>query len=503
MKVEKTKEEKEAILNKIFLKVAASKTALNGFYKPNVVNNVLENDFDKYFGNLGKKENNHRQLNENELKFVNVRKEHENKEFRERILKDKEKILKNDNLKAKSNSYKNNNNQIDKEVLFFNDSFNNISLIEQLEKIEGLDEIDFQSQPKEENCPINSSFDKQKEKASKGIDVDINNAKKITDLIKDIDIDVDIEIKDIPDNFKPFKRDSNDSIDIELSQKPTQRNSTKNVEGSTKISKNENSKINRDESINNKKKKETNKSNENDFEENKLCKEEPKFSKTGANFFQMKSENVPDLLKRIMEKNKKEASVKQRDCFSQMINQNLNRNGKFILNMERPRTQHSSKTIYMKKEQQQAFEEINFDLRLSDVFFWRKHEELWANLSNTSKFKIDKEFDSYFIPKYESEILISIFFKLNDIIKDKIEITDKIFQPKHEIKKWKEAYKVAIKRWHPDKLIPLLVDIQVNDDVKKNYILKKCGTILNSINKQMNTIIEILKKIANKQAPVL
>jgi len=372
-----------------------------------------------------------------------------------------------------------------------------------LEKLEGLDKIDFQNQPKEENCPINSSFDKQKEKASKGIDVDINNAKKITDLIKDIDIDVDIEIKDIPDNFKPFKRDSNDSIDIELSQKPTQRNSTKNVEGSTKISKNENSKINRDESINNKKKKETNKSNENDLEENKLCKEEPKFSKTGANFFQMKSENVPDLLKRIMEKNKKEASVKQRDCFSQMINQNLNRNGKFILNMERPRTQHSSKTIYMKKEQQKAFEEINFDLRLSDVFFWRKHEELWANLSNTSKFKIDKEFDSYFIPKYESEILISIFFTQNAIIKDKIEITDKIFQPKHEIKKWKEAYKVAIKRWHPDKLIPLLVDIQVNDDVKKNYILKKCGTILNSINKQMNTIIEILKKLANKQAPVL
>jgi len=95
VKVEKTKEEKEAILNKIFLKVAASKTASNGFYKPNVVNNYFENDFDKYFGNLGKKENNHRELNENELKFVNVRKEHENKEFRERIiLKDKEKILK-------------------------------------------------------------------------------------------------------------------------------------------------------------------------------------------------------------------------------------------------------------------------------------------------------------------------------------------------------------------------------------------------------------------------
>jgi len=99
--------------------------------------------------------------------------------------------------------------------------------------------------------------------------------------------------------------------------------------------------------------------------------------------------------------------------------------------------------------------------------------------------------------------LISLFFKTNGIIKDRLEINDKIHNPKHEIKKWKDVYKIAIKRWHPDKLIPLLSDIDIHDDIKNNIILKKCGSILNNINQSINTIIDILKKVANKQAPKL
>ncbi len=43
----------------------------------------------------------------------------------------------------------------------------------------------------------------------------------------------------------------------------------------------------------------------------------------------------------------------------------------------------------------------------------------------------------------------------------------------------------------------------IKDDLKNNFILKKCGSILHSINKSINTIVDVLKKIANKQAPKL
>jgi len=553
----------------------ASQTSKNGFYKP-ITNNFFEdnkqvdNDFDKYFNKKDKESRESRNLNENERKFINVRKQHENKEleFRDKIIKEKERIKKNELTKRNSEVQKN-SNLLDKEVLLFNESFNNISLIEQLDKIEGIDDIADEKENDYDRKDSIFNFSMEKEKENKDdnnknkiinnfLHSNVNNNKKNKNNVNNINNINNINNMNNKNNNKIMDKinkididnsDEDDNIIIEnmdnmrkekLGAKPSVRNSSKMIENSTKISKNDHNDINdnndnndnneenlinedkKDEKVieNNKedqddKKVKNNIEDQDDLEieakheklENLLC--ENKFSKSGANFFpKIQPENVPDLLKRILEKNKKEASVRQRDGFTNMTNQknqNLNKNGNFILNMERPRTQHSSKSNpYLKKEDKEKFEAINFEIGLSDMFFWRKHEEVWEKINSSSgALKTYPEFDNYFIPKFESEILQSIFFKTNGIIKDKIEINDKIFNPKHEIKKWKDAYKIAIKRWHPDKLIPLLSEIQITDDLKNSYILKKCGSILDSINKSINTVVDILKKIANKQAPKL
>lgn len=509
----------------------------------------ITEEFDKYFvfdsygqgqalGAQGRKD--YRGLNENELKFVNVRRQHEEKEvkevFREKILREKEKI-KNAAIKKEQNFTaeikKKEKGLIDKELLLFNESFNNISHIEGIEKVE---DGDFNV----DGSLLNLSINMHVGKPPIGIENMISPQYKITTPCNKEFPDKKISQKIVIDanqkNKKSKEKDLEDNILIEdLDPKDIneqneypdqkQRNSSKTVEGSTKISKNESSKQNKDDdsNINKNRDKDSNQIDPNQkndednnddskSEKNLLC--EQKFSKSGANFYpKIKAENVPELLRRIMEKNKKEASVKQRDGFTNLINQknqnlNLNKNGKLILNPNRPSTRggaaHSSKTNPFVRNQsvEDVDNNIYLELNLTDGYFWRKHEDLWNNLS-TNTFKIDKDFDNYFIPHMESEIVSSIFFKENGVIKDKLIITDKIFNPKHEIKKWKEAYKIAIKRWHPDKLIPLLADLKIEDDLKNNFIVKKCGSILNSINKSLNMVVDVLKKVQNRQAPKL
>jgi len=180
-------------------------------------------------------------------------------------------------------------------------------------------------------------------------------------------------------------------------------------------------------------------------------------SKTGSSFFpKINKEEVSDLIKRVIEKNKKELSVKQRYCLNNLANKhnnninninnlnnlnnlnninnikninnincinnsnNLNSKGRFILNRqyERPSTQSASNLNKLF-----LYENIKHELFLTDVYFWRKHEELWEKLSDLNKINdlnnnlndlnnqsninvLNKhnEFESFFIPKYESEI---------------------------------------------------------------------------------------------------
>ena len=74
-------------------------------------------------------------------------------------------------------------------------------------------------------------------------------------------------------------------------------------------------------------------------------------------------------------------------------------------------------------------------------------------------------------------------------------IDDNIQNPKQEIKKWKEAYKRVIFRWHPDKLSSILEDVKLKNEQQKNELKKKSSLILNNTNTLYKCIAEILNKI--------
>ena len=338
VKAPKTKEEKDAILNKIFLKVA-SKTASNGFYKKNnffveekrKVNNDLDDyfeakknnffedklrvnqEFDKYFvfesygrgkeRNMDKLHNGVKGvkgfgLNENELKFVSVRKQHEekeikekeirDKEFREKILKEKEKIKKNA-LKSQQNFTEeikkmsaggpaNPGKKLEKELFLFNESFNNISHIS-IEEKQGIDFNDKNDNDSVINLSLNlDKYEMESPLFSKvntnriNINNNNNNHNNNHNYIK---------------NQKEKEKENENSILIEdidakgSNSKQQFKNSFK-VEGSTKDSMPEANTFNK------------NKVNEHDHEVNDNDKSkddlvcEQKFSKTGTNFFTKK-----------------------------------------------------------------------------------------------------------------------------------------------------------------------------------------------------------------------
>ena len=75
-------------------------------------------------------------------------------------------------------------------------------------------------------------------------------------------------------------------------------------------------------------------------------------------------------------------------------------------------------------------------------------------------------------------------------------IDDNIQNPKQEIKKWKEAYKRVIFRWHPDKLFANLEEINFKNEQQKIELKKKSTQIINNMNSLYKNIIEILNKIA-------
>ena len=74
-------------------------------------------------------------------------------------------------------------------------------------------------------------------------------------------------------------------------------------------------------------------------------------------------------------------------------------------------------------------------------------------------------------------------------------IDDNIQNPKQEMKKWKEAYKRVIFRWHPDKLFSALEEIKFKNEQQKNELKKKSSLIINSTNTLYKNIMEILNKI--------
>ena len=154
-------------------------------------------------------------------------------------------------------------------------------------------------------------------------------------------------------------------------------------------------------------------------------------------------------------------------------------------------------------------------LSLINPLAWRKHEEIWGNLLSLKLGLNDLE--KYLHPPNDTDVLISSYLKMNPRIINfcplqKINtsktnnennnfisfmIDDNIQNPKQEIKKWKEAYKRVIFRWHPDKLFANLEEINFKNEQQKIELKKKSTQIINNMNSLYKNIIETLNKIAD------
>ena len=129
------------------------------------------------------------------------------------------------------------------------------------------------------------------------------------------------------------------------------------------------------------------------------------------------------------------------------------------------------------------------------------------------------ELEKYLIPPNDKDVLISSYLKLypnvlhfvslNSIStsnkkNSKIDylsfnIDDNINNPKLEMKKWKDAYKRLILRWHPDKLYSFISEIKLKDENIGNILRKQSTIIINNMNSLYKNIIEILRKILRKK----
>ena len=141
---------------------------------------------------------------------------------------------------------------------------------------------------------------------------------------------------------------------------------------------------------------------------------------------------------------------------------------------------------------------------LKEYEAWEKHENIWENIKNN----LEEKNEINILPPNNDDILISIYIKLfkkndeiNNIIITKenyliININDNnIKNPRNEIKKWKKVYKISILRWHPDKLFPLLTELNLKKENIINELHKRSTIIINNINIMYQKIIEILNKI--------
>ena len=129
------------------------------------------------------------------------------------------------------------------------------------------------------------------------------------------------------------------------------------------------------------------------------------------------------------------------------------------------------------------------------------HENIWENISK----KVEENNQIYILPPNNEDILISNYIKtfnkkneINFIKENIVNINindDNIKNPRNEIKKWKKVYKNSILRWHPDKLFPLLTELNLLDENIIKDLQRRSTIIINNINNMYQNIMETLNKI--------
>ena len=186
--------------------------------------------------------------------------------------------------------------------------------------------------------------------------------------------------------------------------------------------------------------------------------------------------------------------------------------GKNYLNNKTRKTQQNFFSYDYNKKQEQTKEEINkennkdlkfnyLNLILFDFKSWEMHENIWENINK----KVEENYQIYILPPNNEDILISNYIKtfskkkeINFIKENIVNINindDNIKNPRNEIKKWKKVYKNSILRWHPDKLFPLLTELNLIDENIIKDLQRRSTIIINNINNMYQNIMETLNKI--------
>ena len=106
------------------------------------------------------------------------------------------------------------------------------------------------------------------------------------------------------------------------------------------------------------------------------------------------------------------------------------------------------------------------------------------------------------IPPNANDIIISNYFYNNPESNTsnstdyyKLLIDKSLTNPKVELKKWKKAYKLSILRWHPDKLIPTLNNMNLISIDQRDFLVNLTGNYIDNMNEILTSVVEVLKKL--------
>ena len=445
------------------------------FSKNNTINiNSYYNDIEKIKLNKDKvkylrKINNYQLLKQNNIKVNNNIKKSEIKINIEKYLKDRKKTI--DTKESKNNS------------IFSINFSNNL-----------------------ENIDNNKSDSKQSNKYKDKNELKINNVNQKIPQFKSISHknsiinNISSYIKDRDKNFS-FLSSKNMKIEENLGVDADKNN--KNI------------------------KKNENMINDNDKKEKEIKEEENsnvKFNfKTTTNFFSSKFKNkqnykednlnIKNIINNVLENNKRASNARDSTSFYKIENFFINNKMRKSQNNFYSSSYYKKDTNFTKEQTKETNSNSNkkfnqIQLTLISPKEWEKHEEIWMNIKN-----INEKFEKYVLPPNDMDALVSCYLKMypyklnicnlskvNSFSKNQKEILsfyidDDIENPRNEIKKWKNAYKKMILRWHPDKLFPLINELNLKNEFIKKELERRSSLIVNNINALYQNINEILKKI--------
>ena len=510
------------------------------FQDKEIINN-FSSDF--HMNEIIKNKNNNLEVNNNSQKWFNINSKNNINEYIIKKYRDEkiEKIKHNDYMKINSNNrfskfnlskrninsnspnnFKKNNN----ESWLKNSNFNNMNISNDSHIKKNSIKINIKNHLKNKE----NSLDINKSKSSSSFSINFSNDtesdnKNVKNEYENNNINNRINNENKP-NIVNYQDSNFKAKDINFKNKNKFIFPSKDKNFSFRSTKN--MKI---EENNNYSKNLYNKTKENENSFNKDKKEENsnvKYNfKTSFYFYSTKFENnkkenitnIENIINNVIENNRKAAQARVSNSFYNLGKNYLNnkmRNSQ--KNFYKNNNYYYSGDTNFAKDQNKDENNINsnkrkfncIQLSIMSPDLWRKHEEVWVNILNKN---YNDKYENFILPPNDTDILISSYIKMfpmklniytyskiNSISQEEKEflnfcIDDDIQNPKNEIKKWKNVYKKMIFRWHPDKLFPLLKELNIKNEYIKKEIERRSSLIINNINLQYQNIVEILKKI--------